>query len=183
MITGNVLFSSVLVMFSCLFGSLSVAAEYNESFARDTSIIAKNQESFKIDSNKPFYQATLRSTGEKVAGNRKISLVLDDVKLKENPDGVYEIYVSLQPYATSELNPKKTSFAGVLDIYQLTEDGSKRTLTLDITKNLSRWVKDGSVSPHLVITILFRGNKFADNSESMKAGKLGVEGLRVVQAN
>jgi hypothetical protein len=177
-LTGNRFSGLVMLMIGCLFGFGSLAAESRGGLIRDTTIIAKNEESFKIDSNKPFFQATLHSTGKKVVGNRKISLVLEDLKLKENADGVYEIYVSLQPYTTSELNPKKSSFANFLNLQSMTEQSSKRTLTVDITRNVSRWVKDGGVSPHLVITILFRGN-----NESSNKGKLGVEGLRIVQEN
>jgi hypothetical protein len=170
----------VIMIAACLLSRPGFASGVNRN---DTSIIARSDKSFTIDRETTHFQVTLQSTGKKVTGNRKIMLVLDDAKLKENPDGVYEVYVSLQPYDIGSLNSKKTSFASVLDLYSLTAIDASKNISLDITKNVSRWAKDGSPSPHLVVTIVFRGNKLADNSESNRAGKFSVDGIRVVQEN
>lgn len=181
MVSGKVFYSSVLAMSVCLFNFSCKGGERNQSTGKDTSILARSEQSFTIETGKPFYQAILISSGKKLSGDKKILLLLDDPAIRQNPDGVYEVYVTLETNDVKMLSPSHPGFINVLDLYALTVSEPPNYLSVDLTKKSVELAKDGQPFQSLNVTILFRGNVLPGNVESKKAGQMTVKGMRIVQ--
>ena len=181
MVTGKVFYSSVLAMLVCVFNFSCKGGERNSTADRDTSILARSEQSFTLETGKPFYQAILISSGKKLSGGKKVFLLLDEPAILQNPDGVYEVYVTPEKSDVKMLSPSHSGFVNVLDLYALTVSEPPNYLSVDLTKKLVELAKDGQPFQSLNVTILFRGNVLPGNVESKKAGRMTVKGMRVVQ--
>jgi hypothetical protein len=183
MVKGKMFYSSVLAMSVCLFSFSCKGAERNRAIGKDTSILALNEQSFTIEIGKPFYQATLISSGKKLSGYKKVLLLLDHPVILQNPDGVYEVYISPETNDVKMLSPSHPGFINVLDLYALTVSEPPNYLSIDLSKKSVELAKDGQPLQPLNVTILFRGNGLPGNVESKKAGQMTVKGIRVIQEN
>jgi hypothetical protein len=173
--------SSLLVMIVCLAGTSCKGAERNITPVSDTSIIAASKQAFTIGTDKPFYQVALLSSGKKLSADKKILLLLDDTKVLNNPDGVYEVYVSGETTDVKMLSSSHPAFVNLLDLYALTANDPPKFLSVDLKGKLTALVKDGQLLSPITLTILFRGNMLPDNTESKQAGRMMVKGVRVIQ--
>ncbi len=181
MVTGNVFFGLVLGTMTGLFGFSCKGAEQNSSSVIDTSILARSDQPFTIETNKTFYQLKLISAGKKFSGNKKLTMLLDAPSVLKNPDGVYELYVSGETNDVKTLSPSHPAFVTVLDLYTLTVSDPPNYFAVDLTKKAIEWAKDGQPLPLLNVTILFRGNGLPGKIESTQTGQMAVKGIRIVQ--
>lgn len=179
--TAKIFYSSLLVMFVCLAGTSCKGAQRNVTVGSDTSILGVSKQSFTIETDKPFYQMALQSSGKKLSVDKKILLLLDKPDVIQNPDGVYEVYVSNETIDVKMLSSSHPAFVNLLDLYALTVNDPPKFLSVDLTKKLDALVKDGQLLSPLTVTILFRGNALPDNTESKQAGQTLVNGIRIVQ--
>lgn len=181
MIEVKLLYRIVMAVALCLLYSKCKASVQKGTNA-DTVILAENVKPFSIDGSQPFYQVSVKAVEKKLYDNtKKIFLLLDDPHVTQNPDGVYEAYISMQKSDIKTLTPDKPDFVNVLDLYSLTSSQGKKHLSIDISKNMVQFVKAGNQFPPVVITILFRGNSLPGNSESENAGQITVKGVRIIQ--
>jgi hypothetical protein len=180
MVRSRMFYSSVLVMFIGLYGSSCKGAERNAT-ARDTNILARSDRSFSIETGKAFYQTVVATTGEKVKKDKKILLLLDDPRIGQGPDGVYEVYVCREKCDINMLLPSHPGFVNVLDLYSLTVTEPPKHLLIDLTRKTVELVKKGQPFSSLYVTVLFRGNLLPGNVESKAAGQMTIMGMRVVQ--
>lgn len=181
MITGKVRSGFAGLMLICLFNSSCKGAERNSANGRDTSVLAANEQSFTIGTDRAFYQAELRSTGKKLSAEQKVFLWMDAPSVAQNPDGVYEVYITPEKSDVKMFSSSHPGFVNVLDLYILTGGAVPSFLSVDLTKKMQALGKAGHPLPPLFVTILFRGNSLPGNVESKQAGQLSLEGIRVVQ--
>lgn len=177
------LYSLWLSLLVSLSASSCKGAEPKAGAERDTSILARSDAAFTIESGKAFYQTSVITTGEKISAGKKLLLLLDNPVIGQNPDGVYEVYICRETCNVSDLSSSSPGFVNVIDLYVLTEKDPPTSISIDITKNIAGWTKAGEPFPSLMLTIVFRGNRMPGNVESVKAGKITVRGMRVVQEN
>jgi hypothetical protein len=181
MVKPNVFYGMVMTMAISLSSSCKAAERKTASY-RDTMILAKSIQPFTIDGSKPFYQVELKPVGPQLYdASKKIWLLLDDPQVIQDPDGVYEVYITPKPADIKMLASANPGFINVLDIYALTAGEPKKYLVNDLSKHMGKWMKEGQPFPPLVITVLFRGTLLPDNSESKKAGQMTVKSMRIVQ--
>ncbi len=184
MVTGKVYYGAVLVVLVCLSASSCKGAERNSTDGKDTIILARSDQSFTIDSGRPFYQVKLTSTGQKLSEGKKVFLLLDTPRIMQNPEGVYEVYVTRESSDVKMLLSSDPGFVNVLDIYGLTVNEAPKLLSIDIdlTKKLvGLAAKAGQPIPPIIVIILFRGNVSPGNIESKQAVQMTVKGMRLVQ--
>ena len=170
--------STILIIIICLAASSCKGAERNTTTGKDTSILATHEQSFTIDSVTPFYQARLISTGRKLSADKKVILLLDDPTILQNPDGVYEVYLSQEIIDVKMLVSSHPTFVNVLDLYALTVADPPKYISVDLSKAAEIFKNDPSRP--IIVTIVFRGNILPGNIESKKAGKMRVRGMRMV---
>jgi hypothetical protein len=179
--THSVITGIVMVAVSLSFSTCK-AAEKKTGPYRDTVVLAKSAQPFTIDYNKPFYQAELRPTElQQYDPSKKIWLLFDDPQVMQDPDGVYEIYITMLPADIKVLGPAMPGFVNVLDLYSLTNPEPKNYLVNDLSKHMEKWMKERQPFSPLFITVLFRGTLLPGNGESKKAGQLMIKGMRIVQ--
>lgn len=105
-----------------------------------------------------------------IAGDHKVVLIFENPVVKVNPDGAYEIYVSLVRSDVAKLESAAPEFANVLDLFSATTPGVERVET-DLTPALKRIAPGGKGIRSLYVTILFRGNLMPDGkTPSREAG-------------
>lgn len=144
---------------------------------QDTLLIAHSQQAWSVSRSSP--QASVVLTGELAAPTAgRYLLLFTKAAVKEAADGVYEIYLSNEKLAAKDLTPQSPFFAGVADTYLL-GGANSRQLSQDVSA-LVRNEKVKSGTP-LVVTVLFRGNKSANGTESKEAGLFSVESTILVQ--
>ncbi len=181
--TGKVFYGAVLGMIVGMSGSSCKGAERNSTPDKDTSVLARSAESFTINSAQPFYQGKLESSGKKLSPDKKTVLMLDQPKVDQTPDGVYEVYLTAEKSDTKTLSASHPGFVNVLDLYSLTTEAPPDYISVDLTKILIGLSKSGQALTPLYVTVLFKGNVMPDNSmASTQAGKLSIKSIRVVQA-
>jgi hypothetical protein len=179
--TFSVIAGIVMVATNLSFSSCK-AAEKKTGPYNDTIVLAKSTQPFTIDNNKPFYQVELRPTElQQYDPAKKMWLLLDDPKVAQSPDGVYEVYITILPADVKVLGPTMPGFVNVLDIYSLTAPEPKNYLVNNLSKHMEKWMKERQPLSPLYITVLFRGTVLPGNGESKKAGQLMVKGMRIVQ--
>lgn len=178
---GNTLYRSMLMILlsMCFFSCTGTA--HNASVKSDTSILAAYDHPLLINSDTPFCQVNLVSSGKKLSAGKKILLLFDDPLVLQNPDGVYEVYVTREKIDLKNLSSSNPGYINVLDLYALTVTDPPNYLSIDLTKKSVQWAKDGQALAPLIMTILFRGNTMPDNLESKNAGQMKVQRIRVVQ--
>ncbi len=181
MVRDNVRSRFVWFLVISLYSISCKGAERNAANDKDTTILARSVQSFTISNDRPFYQAEFISTGKKLSGNMKTVLLMDAVSIAKDPDGVYEVYITAEKSGLNLLSSSHPGFINVLDTYVLTAASSSNDLSIDLSKRVSDWAKDGQSFSSLVVTILFRGNKLPTGAESTQAGQLAVKGMRIVQ--
>ena len=181
--SSNLFYSSLMVLMMCLDGASCKGAERNAVTDKDTSVLARNEHShsFIIDNSSTFFQEKLISTGKNFSGDKKLVLLLDDPKLTQNPDGVYEVYITKEKTDVKMLSSLHSGFVNVLDFYVLTTSAPPKSLSVSMSKLTGGWAEKGQPLAEVYVTVLFRGNVLADGTESKKAGQMSVKGIRVVQ--
>jgi hypothetical protein len=179
--TNSVIAGIMMVALHLSFSSCKAAGKKMGPF-KDTVVLAKSIQSFTIDYDKPYYQVELRPTElQQYDPSKKIWLVLDAPKVMQNPDGVYEVYVTMLPADVKQLAPGMPGFVNVLDLYSLTNPEPKDFLVHDLSKHMERWTKERQPFSPLFITVLFRGTMIPGSGESKKAGQITIRGMRILQ--
>jgi len=112
----------------------------------------------------------------------KTLLLLDNPTVTILPDGVFEVYVTLQPTDSERLSSSQPSFVNVLDLYSLTADGASKVLTVDISQQIKKIFLTKQTLPPLYITIRFGGTILPDGSSSSLAGEIKFSGFSIVQS-
>lgn len=171
----------VLVIFVCMIFTSCKGGEQKTSAKSDTAILAAYDHPFTISADTPYCQLSLVSSGNNLSGGKKIILFFDEPKVRQAPDGVYEVYITTGKNDIKSFSYSHPGFVNVLDIYELTAIDPPKHLSLDLTKISNQWEKDGLSLPNLFVTILFRGNKKVNNVESKLAGMLEVQRLRIIE--
>ena len=181
MLSTKLFCSHAALMFLCLYFSSCKGAQRNASAESDTTLLAANDQSITINADKTFYQAALLSSGKKFSAGKKVLLLLDAPSVLQNPDGVYEVYISGEKIDVKTLSSSHPGFINVMDLYVLTEKDAPRYLSFDLTKKIMTWANDRQPFPPLTVTILFRGNVLPGNQESKQAGKMTLKDIKIVQ--
>jgi hypothetical protein len=182
MVESKTLFLLASLLFVGMFNVSCKGAEpHSIASGNDTLILAAIAPSFSLNTEKSFYQAKLTSSGKKVLTNKRTMLLLEDITISENPDGVYELYLSGEMNDKNLLSPSDSCFINLLDLYALTDSNNRNNISIDITKKISRNVIVGEKFPELTVTILFRGNILPDKADSKQAGRISVKKIKVIQ--
>ncbi len=105
------------------------------------------------------------------------TLCFDSVRLGNNPDGAYEVYLTNQTTPILHLKPENPAFVGVLDIYQLTTSAKPQTLCLDATEAVRYW--RGASLNRCFVSVVFRGNTLPTSKMALEAGKLSGGRIRL----
>src|SRR5688572_10061310 len=85
-------------------------------------LIGKTSQSFTINSNKSAHQIKIKPADHlKYHSEKKVWLLFNEPDVKQNPEGIYELYVSFDPLDTEQLNAENVNFVNVLDVYSTTK--------------------------------------------------------------
>jgi hypothetical protein len=162
---------------SCSTNKSSKAVE-NINVTSDTTVIAQAQPPIVL--SRANMQVHVNLSTSKVQDGKQYFLQLSELKLTEQPDGAYEVYLSREKLSKSNINSTSNSYVDVLDTYTIASSPA-RPLVLNVSKQL-RALAANTAQQQLVVTILFRGNLAANKIESTDAGNLTIGAVKLIEA-
>lgn len=150
----------------------------NGKAVSDSVRLAAQDRPWLLNRQRPGIQLSLTSPQVRpYQVNQQYTLCFDSVRLGNNPDGVYEVYLTKQTTAVAHLKPESPAFVGVLDTYQLTASAKPQTLCLDATEAVHNW--RGVSLNRCFVSVVFRGNTLPTGKQVQEAGRLSGGRIRL----
>ena len=106
---------------------------------------------------------------------------MDGIRMKQSPEGVYELYLMQANINPNKLEAGSPYFVDVLDTYMIANSEGSKRICLDVTNHLLDQNKSSNQVLSYTVTLLFRGNKMTDNTSAWKAGLLSIDTIQLLQ--
>jgi hypothetical protein len=116
-----------------------------------------------------------------ITQNGKLLLLLDNPKVINAPEGVYEIYLTNSFNETDQLSSSQKSFVALLDLYSHTAPGAKQQVEIDITRQVKNLYSTSEPGTPLFAVLKFAPIKLADGTFSIHAGRVQFSGMSVIK--
>lgn len=154
----------------------------SDSPGADTTVLIQKDTSLVTGSAPLTIQLSFPENSKtKYDSSGKTWLLLDNIQVVSDPDGVYEIYLTKEKPAPGSLLSQNPAFVNVLDLYPLTLPDTKNQLAVEISQHIRKWFLPEQNKPSIFATIMFRGTQLPNGSFSVKSGEIKINGVSIIQ--